>query len=215
MSIRHVVFDCDGVLVDSEDLCNSIMLEVLAERGLSMSREQADEVFLGHTLPACVAIAERLGGAPIGEDFLDELERRCQLAFERELQPVPGVRAVLERLPVAASVASNSSRAGLARKLHLTGLTGFFEDRLYSFEDVPRPKPAPDMYLLAAHRAGLPPDQCLVVEDSLTGVGAARAAGMRVFGYAPVDGERLRAAGAEPFVSMQALSALIESVVGD
>lgn len=213
MSVRHVIFDCDGVLVDSEDLSNSIMLELLAERGLRLGREQADEVFLGHTLPACMRIAEHLLGGSVGEDFLDELERRSRHAFETELQPVRGVRAVLEFLPVAASVASNSSREGLARKLRLTGLSEFFAGRLYSFEDVVRPKPHPDMYLLAAERAGLTAGQCVVVEDSVTGVGAARAAGMRVFGYAPLGGEQLAVAGAEPFECMSALGALLLAAV--
>ena len=213
MSIRHVIFDCDGVLVDSEELSGRVMLEVLAERGLALGPEEADAAFLGHTLPACVGIAERMRGGPLGDDFLLELERRSRAVFESELRPVPGVLAVLESLPVAASVASNSSRAGLARKLRLTGLERFFAGRLYSFEDVARPKPHPDMYLLAARRAGLESGECLVVEDSVTGVDAARAAGMRVLGFAPRGGAHLAASGAEPFESMTALAALIEQAV--
>ncbi len=214
MPARHVIFDCDGVLVDSEALANRVLIEVLAERGLRISAAEADALFLGRTLPACLRIAERLHGAPLGDGLLEQLEHRSRIAFERELQPVEGVREVLEGLPVPASVASNSSRAGLARKLRQTGLFDFFAGRLYSFEDVARPKPFPDMYLLAAQRALVPPHECLVVEDSLTGIEAARAAGMRVLGFAPAgDGARLRAGGAEPFERMTQLGQLIAAAV--
>ena len=214
MSIAHVIFDCDGVLVDSEDLCNRVMLEVLAERGLRMTRSEADEAFLGHTLPACLELAERRLGHPLGDDLLAEIETRSRSVFDRHLQAVPGVREVLQGLPVAASVASNSSRRGLARKLDQTGLSKFFAGRLYSYEDVQRPKPHPDMYRLAARRAGVAAAHCLVVEDSVTGVAAALAAGMRVYGFAPVAAGHLAALDVPTFARMSELPALIEAAVG-
>ena len=213
MSAVHVIFDCDGVLVDSETLANRVMLEVLAERGLVMTDEEADEHFLGHTLPACIDIASRLLGRPLDDAFLEELETRSRAVFDRELAPVPGVREVLDALPVPASCASNSSRAGLARKLRRTGLHHYFAGRLYCYEDVRAPKPAPDMYLLAASRAGVEAARCVVVEDSATGVRAARAAGMRVFGFERAGGRALAEAGAEPFADMAELPALIAAAV--
>jgi len=123
-------------------------------------------------------------------------------------------RARSQGLPVAASVASNSSRRGLARKLDQTGLSEFFAGRLYSYEDVQRPKPHPDMYLLAARRAGVAAAHCLVVEDSVTGVAAALAAGMRVYGFAPVAAGHLAALDVPTFARMSELPALIEAAVG-
>jgi HAD superfamily hydrolase (TIGR01509 family) len=207
-----VLFDCDGVLADSEALAGRLVAEELTALGWRMTAAEAEEHFLGMALPAMRPVVEaRVGPLPAG--WAEALSLRLAAAMCREAEPVPGaveaVRAVARAgLPVA--VASNSGRAELEAKLERLGLAGLFAGRVFSFEDVPRPKPAPDIYLAAARSCGAPPGDCVVVEDSLLGVRAGVSAGCRVLGLARVtDASVLRAAGALPFASMAALPELL------
>ena len=207
-----VLFDCDGVLADSEALVNGVVARDLTARGWPMTGAEAAEHFLGMALPAMVPVIEsRVGPLPpawgrtlslhIADHMLDSLE------------PVPGapaaVRAVIAAgIPVA--VASNAGRDELLAKLARLRLSELFAGRIFSFEDVARPKPAPDLYLAAARSCGAAPGDCVVVEDSLLGVRAGMAAGCRVLGLArETDAAVLEAAGAEPFASMAALPDLL------
>ncbi len=207
-----VLFDCDGVLADSEGLVNRLVAEELTARGWAISAEACRETFLGMALPAMLPVIEGRVG-PLPARWAETLSRRIAAAMCREAEPVPGapgaVRAVAAAgLPVA--VASNSARAELEAKLDRLGLAGFFAGRVFSFEDVARPKPAPDIYLAAALACGAAPGDCVVVEDSLLGVRAGVRAGCRVLGLArETDASVLAAAGAEPFESMAALPGLL------
>lgn len=207
-----VLFDCDGVLADSEGLANRLVAEDLTARGWRLSAEQARETFLGMALPDMLpVITARVGALPA--DWGAALSHRIAEALRQEVQAVPGaigaVRAVVAAgLPVAC--ASNSSREELAAKLARLGLADCFGGRVFSFEDVPAPKPAPDIYLAAAAVCGVPPGRCVVVEDSLLGVRAGIRAGCRVLGFArDTDPRVLAAVGAEPFSDMAALAGLL------
>jgi HAD superfamily hydrolase (TIGR01509 family) len=206
-----VLFDCDGVLADSEGLVNRLVAEELTARGWPISAEACRETFLGMALPAMLPVIEaRVGRLPAR--WAEALSVRIAAAMSREAEPVPGalpaVRMAAAGLPLA--VASNSARAELDAKLERLGLAALFAGRVFSFEDVARPKPAPDIYLAAARSCGAAPGDCVVVEDSLLGVRAGLAAGCRVLGLVgETDASVLAAAGAEPFASMAALPSLL------
>jgi HAD superfamily hydrolase (TIGR01509 family) len=179
---RAVLFDCDGVLADSEGPVNAIVAAELTALGWPMDGHTAQREFLGLALPDMLPrIAARVG--PLPPDWAPTLSARIQRELAERLQPMPGAVEAVTRiaargLPMA--VCSNSARAELRMKLGVLGLAGFFGERVFSFEDVARPKPAPDLYLAAAEACGVPPAECLVVEDSAPGVAAGLSAGCRV-----------------------------------
>lgn len=200
---RLVIFDCDGVLVDSEPLANAVLHAELARAGLGLSLEESTALFTGLSLASCLAVIEaRLGGPP-PEDFLPRLRAGVVERFRKELAPVPGVADVLRGLDAPRCVASSGSHEKIRFSLSLTGLDGWFgDDDIFSADDVARGKPAPDLFLHAAARKGREPGQCVVVEDSVPGVQAARAAGMRVLGFAArSEAAALAAAGADAVFS--------------
>ncbi len=206
-----VLFDCDGVLADTEMLVNQLVASELSARGWVMDAHQARQEFLGLAWPSMRPLVEaRTGPLPVGWE--DDFSHRINLMLELETIAIPGALEALvlvaARLPVA--VASNSSRLELATKMARLGLLDVFGERRFSFEDVVRPKPAPDIYLAAAQACGAAPEDCVVVEDSVTGTRAAIAAGCRVLGFArDTPAEALWRAGAEPFTEMQALPSLL------
>jgi len=211
---QAVLFDCDGVLADSEALHNRILAEEISALGWEMTPEEAERRFLGLSWAATVPLVQaRLGAGAVPADFLDTIISRVLRGLREDLQPIPGVLAALQAIrdagiPVA--VASNSSRAELSTKLQRLGLAEVFRGRAFSVEEVARPKPAPDMYRAAAAACGADPHRCAVVEDSVTGARAGVAAGCRVLGFAHVTApEALLAAGAEPFARMAELPALL------
>ena len=183
-----VIFDCDGVLVDSEPILNRIFAETLTEAGFSITHEEVTQRFMGKSLATCLAIIEATYGRPLPPDFVERCRDREMAAFQQELQPTVGIVSALEQIPLPRCVASNSSHRHIQQVLTLTGLLHQFEGRLYSAYDVDRPKPFPDVYLYAAEQMGTHPKHCVVIEDSVTGVQAAFAAGMTVFGYAHRSG---------------------------
>lgn len=207
-----VLFDCDGVLADSEGLVNAIVAEELTGRGWPISSAEAQQTFLGLALPDMIPLIEARTG-PLPDGWSEDLSRLIALRMEHEAVPIAGaVEAVLAiaaaGIPVA--VASNSARRELATKMHALGLATVFGARIFSFEDVDRPKPWPDIYLAAAQSCGAAPADCVVIEDSVPGVRAGRAAGCRVMGLAHDGaGPVLRAYGAEPFHGMAELPRLL------
>lgn len=186
--IRAVLLDCDGVLADSESLVNEIVARALTARGWAMSAEEAEHEFLGIALPDMIPRIERRTG-PLPPGWAIALSRDIQAELTRALQPIPGAAeslALLASHGMAMAVCSNSSRIELRLKLETLGFLRFFGDRVLSFEDVARPKPAPDLYLHAAILCDAAPEHCLVVEDSDAGEAAGRAAGcpvLRVRGH--------------------------------
>lgn len=208
--VELVIFDCDGVLVDSEPLANRVLSEAIVELGLPADVASVTTRFKGRSLADCVRLIEGDLGRPVPPDFLERLNARTYAAFRESLRPVPGVEAVLESLKHPSCVASSGSHEKMQLTLGLTGLLRHFEGRLFSATEVPRGKPAPDLFLHAARSLGRPPAACWVVEDSLPGVQAARAAGMRVAGFAREESaSALAAAGAIPFGDMAELLDLI------
>jgi HAD superfamily hydrolase (TIGR01509 family) len=206
-----VIFDCDGVLVDSEPIANRLLAECVTEVGLPMTTEQAFERYHGMSYPACFAKIEQELGRKLPADFEAEHWRRLELALGQELEAVPFVLEALARIRTPSCVASNGRRSTMQKTLAKTGMIERFDGKIFSAADVARPKPAPDLFLHAAARMGADPARCAVVEDSPHGVTAGVAAGMAVFGYAAQsDAAVLAAAGARVFRDMRALPELLE-----
>jgi len=203
-STRLVIFDCDGVLVDSERLAHEVIVEMLAQHGVPMSLEEALRRFIGLGDEATVVAVAQCLGRETPPGFLADLLDRTHEAFPGRLRAIPGIEAALDWLPVPRCVASNGSPEKMQLSLGLTGLLPRLQGHIYSAWQVPRPKPFPDLHLFASANEGVEPSECVVVEDSPAGIRAARAAGMRVFGYADlVPAQVLRDAGAElVFASM-------------
>jgi HAD superfamily hydrolase (TIGR01509 family) len=178
-----VIFDCDGVLVDSEPIANRIFSEMLSEVGLPIGYEETVRTFMGRSMPACIEIASRLLGRPLPDGFVDEFRRRATEAFRRELRPVAGVEAALDAIRAPVCVASSGEHAKIRTTLGITGLLGRFHGRIFSAADVARPKPFPDLFLHAAATMGVAPQWCVVVEDTALGATAGVSAGMRVLAH--------------------------------
>jgi HAD superfamily hydrolase (TIGR01509 family) len=213
--LRLVIFDCDGVLVDSEPPTNRLVAQELAALGWQMTPDEVEHRFLGMTLDAMVPIIEERLGMRLPAAWLEGVVHRLVQVFEDEVEPIPGAietMHALNEMHVPWRVASNSSHAEMAAKFKRIGISRLAAGRVHSFHDVPNGKPAPDLYLAAAAAEGVDPAACLVIEDSVRGVTAAVAAGMQCLGFAHnSDGAALRAAGAVPFHSMFELPELIKT----
>jgi HAD superfamily hydrolase (TIGR01509 family) len=210
MPPAHVIFDCDGVLVNSEPISNRVLAECLSDEGLPTTTEQSIERYMGRSWKTCEALIVKALGRPLSSGFADGYHARLYEAFDAELQPVPGIEDALDRIELPTCVASSGSHERIRRVLSVTGLLERFDDRIFSATDVRHGKPAPDLFLHAARASGFDAARCAVVEDSPAGVQAARAAEMRVFGYADLTPEdTLRAAGARVFRDMSELPDLL------
>jgi len=209
-----VIFDCDGVLVDSERLAVRVEAEYLAELGWPLTEAEIVERFLGRTAEYMDEAVEARLGSRLPGDWRDQFQRRYREAFAAGLVAVEGVSEALDQITVPTCVASSGSHDKLRFTLGHTGLYGRFEGRIFSGYEVANGKPAPDLFLHAAARMGADPARCAVVEDSLYGVLAARAAGMRAFGYAGglTTAERLENEATVMFDDMRALPHLLAGV---
>ncbi|MFJ9179713.1 HAD family hydrolase [Streptomyces sp. NPDC102360] len=209
-----VIFDNDGVLVDSEPISNTLLAGYLTELGHPTSYEESLRDYMGAAMHRVHDVVLERTGQRLPEDFDDTFHARVFAAFERELEPVDGVVEVLEKLTadgVPYCVASSGSHERIRVGHRKTGLDKWFEDeRIFSSQDVGRGKPAPDLFLYAADRMGVSPEKCLVVEDSPLGVQAAGSAGMDVYGFtAMTPAERLDRAD-ELFDDMRELPRLLD-----
>jgi HAD superfamily hydrolase (TIGR01509 family) len=207
-----VIFDCDGVLVDSEPLANRVLAERLATVGLHMTVPEVMKAFVGKTREACIGKAGAMLGRPLPADFAAEWDRVLYAALREDLEAVEGVAQVLDGLGIPYCAASNSSPERLELGLEATGLWARFQGRAFSAQQVANPKPAPDLFLHAARVMGAAPERCAVVEDTPTGVRAGVAAGMHVFafaGAAHADREGLAQAGGNLFHHMSELPGLL------
>lgn len=197
-----MIFDCDGVLVDSESLSNDVLARKLTGEGLPTTLAQARRDYQGLLLSEVLDRAQARLGRQLAPGWIAAYERERTAVFRRELQPVPGAAEAVQRIAaagVAACVASQGKLEKTRLSLALTGLDALFPaEALFSAHTVPRGKPHPDLFLHAARSMRVPPDGCVVIEDTPSGVTAAVAARMRVLGYAADSDERaLRQAGAE------------------
>ncbi len=204
-----VIFDCDGVLVDSEPLVNRIEAAYFTQLGAPMTAEEAGAAFKGKTVPQVAAALEARVGRALSPEFGYEWGMTTALGLVEELQPVQGVKDLIQRVQDMGSAICVASQSPLSRvrlSLRLAGLDRFFGEHVFTASMVANPKPAPDLFLFAAARMGVQPERTVVIEDSPSGVLAARAAGMRVYGYAADESaDALRSAGATVFFSMDDL----------
>jgi len=209
--IALVIFDCDGVLVDSERLAVRIDVRVLAALGWPLSEREVIDRFLGRSHEFMVAEIQAHLGRRLPVDWEDEFQHLYREAFAAELTPVAGVVEALEQITLATCVASSGSHDKMRYTLGLTGLYDRFAGRIFSASEVANGKPAPDLFLHAARRMGVDPAACAVVEDSRYGVEAARAAGMLALGFAGglTTVERLRGSGTLVFSDMRDLPSLL------
>lgn len=213
--IDLVIFDADGVLVDSEEIALAVLARAARQEGAQIDLAEALTLFRGLKIADCVVEIEHRSGHRVGETFVDDVRRATALAFEADLQAVEGVHETLAAISIPVCVASNGPMSKLVQTLGLTKLQGHFEGRVFSAYEVGSWKPDPGLFLHAAQALGADPSRCVVVEDSLTGVQAARAAGMRVLGFTggrPEAELELGQAGARPFDRMADLPALLAAI---
>jgi len=177
-----IIFDCDGVLVDSEVLSCRCLSETLATYGIQLELTEALELFLGRST---AAVLQHYGaqGRRLPDSFLADLKIRVRHTFQRSLRPIPGIGSLLSSMATPHCVASSSDLDRVSLSLARTGLATYFGDRLYTSQMVARGKPAPDLFLHAAGQMQATPERSLVIEDSVSGVTAAKAAGMKVWGF--------------------------------
>lgn len=207
-----IIFDCDGVLVDSETLSAQVLQTMAAELGLPLNADDCLLLLRGRKVATWVAELEVLSGSVLGENFIRDFRCRTATVFCQRLRPIPHIDSVLARISTDFCTASSAPLKKVRHTLRLTGLLPLFEGNIYSAYEVGVWKPDPGLFLHAASDMGAPASECAVVEDSLVGVQAGVAAGMRVFGYAPGDTAPVLAeAGATVFSSMTELLALLWS----
>ena len=211
-----VIFDCDGVLVDSERLAVRIDVEVFAELGWQLAERDIIERFVGRSDASIRLDIEAHLGRRLPDDWEVQFQHRYRDAFAAELKPVEGIVEALDRITLPTCVASGGSHDKIRFTLGLTGLYDRFAGRIFSVSEVARGKPAPDLFLYAAECMGVAPERCAVVEDSRYGVAAARAAGMLAFGYAGglTRSELLEGPRTVVFSNMHELPALLERAAG-
>lgn len=209
-----IIFDLDGVLVDSEPIANRVLLAHLQRLGVPITLDELFRDFVGLSLPTCYALVDQRYGVRVPEGFTEALQRDTFARYRHELKPVAGVSEMLAQLDRPKCVASSSEPEKIALSLDLTGLRSHFDGHLFSAQQVARGKPHPDLFLHAARQMAVASLRVAVVEDSVPGVQAGIAAGMSVFAY--VDGTHasrtaLQQAGAYLFDDMADLPALLRA----
>lgn len=182
-AVDLVIFDCDGVLVDSEPLAMRVLLAAIAAQGLEVTAETAYRDYLGRSLASISASLGESHGIPLSAASLEAMRGDLYALYRQELRANPGLPGILDRLGTPFCVASSSSPERIRLSLDLTNLSRWFDGKIYSATMVENGKPAPDLFLHAAAAMGVSPGRCLVIEDSPAGITAARRAGMQVFGY--------------------------------
>ncbi|HZF85080.1 MAG TPA: HAD family phosphatase [Burkholderiaceae bacterium] len=219
LSFDAVLFDCDGVLVDSEPITNRVLTEMLGELGWHLTVEETMRIFVGKAVKDEMDLIEEKTGFSLTQDWLAMFWARRNEALERELVAIPGaveaVRALHARLDGRIACASGADRRKVELQLAKVGLLDAFEGRIFSGHETPRSKPFPDVYLAAAGALGIDPVRCAVVEDTVTGASAGIAAGATVFGYSPgglghSGADAMRAVGvAQVFTDMAHLPGML------
>ena len=212
--ISLVIFDCDGVLVDSEAISNRVLAEEITMAGLPVTCQEATAAFSGHRIVDTMAVIETRLGRTLPAHWLERFEERRADAFGREFKEIAGARSAVQTIIRAGFSICLASQARIEKSLmtlKLVGLSEEFQGKIFSASMVDRGKPYPDLFLYAAEKMGHNPECCAVVEDTALGIEAAKAAGMRPFGYAAGHeaADSLRLAGAEVFGEMRRLPGLL------
>jgi HAD superfamily hydrolase (TIGR01509 family) len=205
-----VIFDCDGVLVNSEPLANQVYVEILEEHGHQVNSEEYLREFSGVSVKHRLEVtSQKLNWTP-PSNFTATFQERLAVLAKQELTVVPGIHELIESITVPICIGSNGTRSEILLRLKLARLTEKFENVIFSGVEMAHPKPAPDVFLAAAQAFNVPPSRCIVIEDSVPGVTAAVRAGMRVYGYAAfTPAKTLQATGAIPFANMMELKSML------
>jgi len=206
-----IIFDCDGTLVDSETLANQLWVDIAADHGVTLSLEEALQRFKGGTMADCIAELERRIGRTLPEDFGIEIRRRRLDDLKKSVKPIPGAVELVRAVTSAKCIASNSTRAELELSLTVTGLLPYFGGQVFSAYEVGTWKPDPGLFLHAAQVMGFASETCVVVEDSVPGVRAGLAAGMKVFAFQPHGREAGLPEGAVVVESLGELQGLLSA----
>ena len=208
--VKCIIFDCDGTLVDSEPLTNKVIAEMAGELGIQITGEESTKLWGGKTIDAVVYGMREMSGKDLPDDWIPRLVQKVSEAYKNDLVPMDGASEVLDSLKIATCVASNGRPGHVENSLKLTGLYKYFEGRVYTASEVANPKPDPALFLYAADKMGFSKEECVVIEDSITGVTASVRAGIRVLGLVNMSSkDELIEAGAEPFTNMHELPKLL------
>ncbi len=207
---KAIIFDCDGVIVDTENISNTILKTMLSECGLELDDDTLHAKFTGFTNQENLINAEKLLGRPLPTHFDKEYRQRFHAIIDAELEPIDGVRELLSKISAPIAMATNARRKEMNFKLDKIQLSERFATR-FCVDDVQHGKPAPDLYLTAANALNIDPKDCLVIEDSIAGITAGKAAGMRVLAFSETLDENMQmAAGATRcFKTMKELEGLL------
>lgn len=212
---QAVLFDCDGVLVDSEPITNGLLRDMLEEQGWKLTHEECFQHFVGKAVMDERLAIEANTGKPLTEAWMTAFRARRNAALQTHLQAIPNIHAAIEKIHLTfdgrIACASGADRFKVELQLSKVDLMPYFQGRIFSGHEMPRSKPAPDVYLAAAAAVGVHPSRCAVVEDTVTGVMAGVAAGCVVFGYAPRDEKHalLKAGARHTFADMTDLPGLL------
>lgn len=207
---KCVIFDCDGVLVDSETISNAVFVDMANELGANIDLHYAIKHFKGSFLKDCVNHVSKLINSEIPQSFEDEYRKRSFDAFKANIKPIQGVLRVLQNIKLPFCVASSGPENKIRLNLELTGLLPYFENNIFSSYTIQKWKPDPEIFLLAAKTMGYKPNECVVIEDSLSGIKAAVNGGFDVFGFTAHDlDNELHALATKTFGSMNDLLEMI------
>jgi HAD superfamily hydrolase (TIGR01509 family) len=213
MSFKAIIFDCDGVIVDTETIFNNIFQAKLAALGHSLTDQDIQTLFTGYTTEKNLETVTEILGYSLPKIFKSELKAAYQAEMERHLECIPGIPEILQSLNCPFAMATNAHRSDMEFKLAKLGLNQVFTQR-FCVEDVKQPKPSPDLYLLASKNLGVHAKDCLVIEDSIAGIKAGVAAGMTVFAFSEQmnESEQLKAGASRCFDSMRELKHQLEKM---
>jgi len=209
--IKAVIFDCDGVLVDSEPISNRVLVEMANELGANINLAYAYEYFKGNALKNCIQKISELVALPSKTQFEKDFRARSFKAFEQEIKPVKNIESALKKLSLPYAVASSGPQYKIELNLKLTGLLPYFQERIYSCYSLQKWKPQPDVFLWAAGDLKVAPHECLVIEDSLIGIEAARRGGFAIAAYNPENSKVLAEEANNSFTDMLNLDEVIRS----
>lgn len=208
---KCIIFDCDGVLVDSEELAIRTFIAMAKENGAEVDLEYALKDLKGNFLGECIRKVELWSNSALPKDFEAQFRKRSFDVFSRELLPIKGIKKVLENLELPFCTASSGPQDKIRINLSTTGLRHFFGENIFSCYDIGKWKPDPSIFLHAANVMGFIPGECLVIEDSLVGVKAAQAGGFDVFGYDAYENNQFSADVTAVFYDMEELLPMIKS----
>lgn len=209
---KCVIFDCDGVLVDSEPLSNGMLVTMANELGASIDLDYAYRTFKGHSLQHCVEVLSQHLQRPLPPSFVDDFRRRSYELFEAEIKPISGVEVILKNLEIPFCVASSGPKEKIRLNLEKTGLLEYFENAIFSCYDIQSWKPEPDIFLHAASSMGFGVQDCVVIEDSFSGVTAAKRGGFEVLAFTETDVlNELSGLADDTFTSMAELNNLLKA----